>query len=166
MRHLFLLLFLATLAAGTFAQHTNSVIGKWKLVKLATQDGTVYEVDNPAAMKKLLAKQMKEESGADPDSAALNLTYELVMPGFEAMTFAFTNNGKMTFTSMDDDGAIKTDVSTYTVNYKKGEIISKYTEDGQKVEEVLKLKFSGAYLIIITDDGTEKTTLTLKKVKK
>jgi hypothetical protein len=166
MRHLFLLLFLATLTSGTFAQNTNSVIGKWKLAKLATQDGTVYEIDNPAAMKKLLARQMKDESGTEPDSVALNLTYELVMPGFEAMTFAFTDNGKMTFTSMDDDGEIKTDITTYTANYKKGEIISKYTEDGEKVEEVLKFKFSGAFLIIITDDGTEKTILTLKKVKK
>lgn len=160
MKHI-LLIGLLVVAGTTFAQK-NSVVGKWGFAAISTPDFSI-DLENPAATKKYLADEVKKESGTVPDSAQLEMAYNMMSMMFKEMSFDFAADGKAVFTAMGEDGGPKTESVKYTVDYAKGTLTTIETEDGKEKNETVKIRFEGDYLIM--ENTVKGETVKVKRVK-
>lgn len=159
MKRLSLIAFL--LVAGTISAlaQGNTVVGKWKLSTFST-DGLTVNVDNPAETKKLLADQLKKATGSEPDSAQLEMMYNMVVPMFSSMSLEFTDKGKAIFNIPGPDGKVASETGTYEIDNSKGTLSTVFKkEDGTEKKETLKFSFDSGLLVVENGDKGEITRL-------
>lgn len=152
------ILFVAVLAvvcsAGSFAQ-TKSVVGKWKLVSLVSDEVT-FDIEHPENMRKELIKQF-ETAGQKADSAMIDMMMQSLTQSLGNMVFDFGADGKLRMSA----GEKSEKEENYTVDYEKGTITSKSTEETQN----MKFRFEKENLVLIIPEGGKETTMTMKKIK-
>jgi hypothetical protein len=150
--------------AGTsvaFAQK-NSVVGKWQITGFSSE-GMSIDLENPASGKKVLAEQLKKETGQTPDSATIEMTYNMMASMFSSMSCEFTQDGQAIFSMPDESGNTKKDIAKYTVDYTAGTLTTIESKDGKQETDVMKIKFEGEYLSL---DNTKKgEVLKIKRIK-
>lgn len=139
---------------GSFAQN-KSVVGKWKLVTLVSDEIT-FDMEHPENMKKELIKQF-EASGAKADSAMIEMMMQSLTQSLGNMVFDFGADGKLRMSA----GEKSEKEESYTVDYEKGTITSKSPEETQN----MKFRFEKENLVLIIPEGGKETTMILKKIK-
>lgn len=156
MKRIVLFAAFAVLSLSAFAQD-KSIVGKWKLTTLNSQ-GVNFNVDNPEQMKSELKKQF-EASGAQADSAMIDMIFKSMMDALGNMVFDFGSNGKLVV-NMSVDGSQKKEEEDYTVDYTKSLIISK----GKEKEQKINFRFEKENLVLVIDEEGKKSEMTLKKI--
>lgn len=148
----------AAISVATFAQN-KTVVGKWKLSTLTAQ-GVTFNIEDPQQIKGELKKQF-EASGAQADSAMVEMVFKSIYDALANMVFDFGTNGKLTM-NVSQDGQEKKEEEDYTVDYAKGVIVSK----GREKEQNIAFKFDNDNLILTVEDQPGKTSvMTFKKLK-
>ena len=149
------------LVAGTISAlaQGNTVVGKWKLSTFTT-DGLTVNVDNPAETKKLIASQLKKATGTEPDSAQVEMMYNMTVPMFSSMSLEFTDKGKAVFNMAGQDGKVNSEAGTYELDKTKGTISTVFkNEDGTEKKETLKYSFDSGFLVVENPERGEITKL-------
>lgn len=93
----------AAISVATFAQN-KTVVGKWKLSTLTAQ-GVTFNIEDPQQIKGELKKQF-EASGAQADSAMVEMVFKSIYDALANMVFDFGTNGKLTM-NVSQDGQEK-----------------------------------------------------------
>ena len=163
MKRICLIAFLiVTGTVATFAQQ-KTMVGKWKLSSIST-GGMNVNVDNPAETKKLLADQIKKGTGTEPDSAQVEMMYNMVAPMFSSMTLEFTDKGIAYYTIPSPAGTPTSDTASYVADYTKGTFTTtSKEEDGTDKKETSKFSFDGELLVV--ENAEKGEVIKLKRVK-
>jgi hypothetical protein len=150
------------LSVASFAQK-NSVVGKWQIASIKT-GGLDMNLENPADLKKMMSEQMEKE-GRKPDSAQLEMVFNMLTAVFNGMRMEFKADGTANFVVPNPQGGEpKTELAKYTADYAKGIMTTVSTQKGTEKKEDMSFKFEGEYLILHKEGkGEEGETLKLKK---
>lgn len=150
------------LSVASFAQK-NSIVGKWQIASIKT-NGLDMNLENPAALKKMMSEQMEKE-GQKPDSAQLEMVFNMLTAVFNGMRMEFKADGTANFVVPNGQGGEpKTEIAKYTADYTKGVLTTVSNQKGTEKKEDMTFKFEGEYLILHKEDkGEEGETIKLKK---
>ena len=165
MKRLTLIALLFIAGTVTALAQKNTVVGKWRPSSYIAEGMTV-NLENPAETKKLLAEQMKKGTGTEPDSAQIEMIYNMVAGMISKMTLEFTDKGQayVNVPDMAGTGMPTADTSTYVADYSKGIFTTtSKNEDGTLKKETSKFSFEGELLVVENTDKGE--IIKLKRVK-
>jgi hypothetical protein len=141
-------------------------VGKWKIVKF-TANGIEFDLLNPDKTKKVLIKEIEKETGKEPTSSEVDAAFKELVQGVNKVVFEFTADGKSIIHAPDGDEN-HSETATYTVDYKKGELISEHKGEDNKIEKrTAMIKFTSGLLLMKfkKDPEVEMEEMTLKRIK-
>jgi len=162
MKHLLLVAFLAVAAGGQALAQKNSIVGKWNFASLSTPEFS-FDLENPAATKKMIIEEVKKEGGAPLDSAMLDMAFNMMASAFKSMSFEFTADGQAVFSAPGEEGGLKKDIASYTVDYTKGTLTTTENIDGAEKKETIRISFAGDYLTM--ENVEKKEIIKVKRAK-
>lgn len=163
MKRVLLMMLVVLLGTGAVVAQQKSVVGKWKISKIRTE-GMDLNLEDPAAIKKMISEQISKESGAAPDSASLEMAYAMTTSLFEKMRIEFTADGRLLTRIVGPDGKANNEEAKYKVNPKTAILTTTSKKDGKEMVEEQKVSFEGEYLVL-EKKGQEAETVILRRIK-
>jgi len=161
MKQLFVLFLSLAFVFSAQAQN-KTIVGKW-MISSFSGDGLSIDLDNPSVTKKTLAEQLKKEMGAEPDSSQIEMTYQMIIPMFNAMTFTFTTDGKAIYQTVDKNGQLISDTASYSADFTKGILTTVSKEGSEEKKESSGISFENDYLVLHHNERGE--VIKLKRIK-
>lgn len=140
----------------------KTIVGKWMLSSFSG-DGLSVDLENPTTTRKALAEQLKAQMGTEPDSSMIELTYQMLVPTFNAMSVTFTSDGKAIYQSAGKNGQVISDTASYTADFTKGILTTVIKTGGEEIKEVGAISFENELLVIRHEEKGE--IIKMKRVK-
>jgi len=162
MKKFFMFAMLVIAGAGAARAQGNSIVGKWTIVAF-NGSGMSIDFNDEAGTKKAMAQKMKEQTGQTPDTAQINMIYNMVVPTLKNTVFEFTSGGKAIYQTTSPSGEKMSDTATYKLDAAKGTITTTAMVEGSQKTEVGKYRWEGSTLVLQQSDRDE--VIKLKKMK-
>lgn len=155
MKKILIITLLTFVSLYNYAQ-TNSIVGKWKIVKFEGEGLYVHDYKlNKTTYNQAFVNQYK---GKEDSTMQVGLA-SMIIPMLKDFEYVFLEDGKYKSLS---EGEEKSN-GTYTVNTTKGTIIIKQLERGKEYLQNLSYSFKENQLILVEYKNKKKITYTVEK---